>query len=85
MLRDRKRLLPAAVARTLDGTAERVRRQRLGMSPRLIRIDLQDELFLQYERTLSAPATPAHYNSILGNRSFAAAVAKVATAAAAAE
>jgi hypothetical protein len=56
---------------------ERDARLLLGMSPRLARLDVQAALLAEYEATLSAPATPADYNSILGNAALAAALEKV--------
>lgn len=64
--------------RKLDEDEREIRR-RIGMSPRLGRLDLIDEINAEYERTISAPPTPDSYNTILGN----AAAASLAEAAAA--
>ncbi|MDO6775115.1 hypothetical protein Q4591_07090 [Shewanella sp. 3_MG-2023] len=50
---------------------------KLGMSPRLARFDLETELNNEYEKSLSAPATSKDYNDILDNPAIAAMDSKI--------
>jgi hypothetical protein len=46
---------------------EKARRLKMGMSPRLMRLDFETALAGEYAKTISAPATSAEYNAILSN------------------
>lgn len=51
----------------LDAT-QRQLRVRLGMSPRLARLDINPELAAEYKRSLAAPQTPGEYDLIFGSQ-----------------